>query len=329
MPKILRYGAGTAEPFVDEYKIIDMHVHPGFEKKDIEKRPGCAGAWLSDRRWYMDVRAALGDPDPYCKLNDISEIPDWSVEKWIELMDMHNVSHAVLCGMDTQSEPPANWRWLVPNDYIKKEFLDPYPDRFLAVGGINYGQDTEAAIKQVEDAHDKGFIGIKMFTPHGGYPNDRKKCYPIYERAQQLGLQTHIHTGWENVPGYRIKYCDPMYIDDIATDFPDMIICQLHCGLMINPSTAIMNASHHPNVYTDVSHSFPTRMNLKYFWDFDHFRVLEYYLPDKVFFGTDWPLSLPVYRAMIDNIRFMPLTGEFKRKLFHDNAARVFLGQTD
>ncbi len=70
-------------------------------------------------------------------------------------------------------------------------------------------------------------------------------------------------------------------------------------------------------------------MNLKYFWDFDHFRVLEYYLPDKVFFGTDYPLSLPVYRAMIDNIRLMPLSGEFKRKLLHDNAAKVFLGKTD
>jgi predicted TIM-barrel fold metal-dependent hydrolase len=42
-------------------------------------------------------------------------------------------------------------------------------------------------------------------------------------------------------------------------------------------------------------------------------------MPDKVFYGTDFPLSLPVYRAMVDNIMNLPLTTEFKHKLMGDN----------
>jgi predicted TIM-barrel fold metal-dependent hydrolase len=42
-------------------------------------------------------------------------------------------------------------------------------------------------------------------------------------------------------------------------------------------------------------------------------------MPDKVFYGTDFPLTLPVYRAMIDNIMTMPISTEFKHKLMGNN----------
>jgi len=312
--------------YVPEYDIFDMHAHPGFEKKGIADRPGCSNGWLSDRSWFMDIRSALGYPDPYTQLTSIDQIPDFSVDHWLKHMEDNKISHMVLCGMDTQSDPPQSWRWLVSNDYIKTEFIDKYPDKFMGIGGINYRLGPEVAIKQVEDAAKHNFLGIKIFTSHGGPPNDKVKCYPLYERAQQLGLHVEIHTGVETVPGFRLKYTDPIFIDDVATDFPDLKIVQLHCGFLQNPQIAIVNALTNPNVYTDVSICFPTWMHLKYFSDFDHFRTIEHFIPDKIFFGTDFPLSLPIYRPLVDHIRLMPLHADFKKKLLRDNARKFFLG---
>jgi predicted TIM-barrel fold metal-dependent hydrolase len=42
-------------------------------------------------------------------------------------------------------------------------------------------------------------------------------------------------------------------------------------------------------------------------------------MPDKVFYGTDFPLTLPAYGAMVSNIMTMPLAMEFKNKLMGDN----------
>jgi predicted TIM-barrel fold metal-dependent hydrolase len=60
-------------------------------------------------------------------------------------------------------------------------------------------------------------------------------------------------------------------------------------------------------------------MHFKYYWDMDHIRFLEFFMPDKVFSGTDFPLTLPVYQTMIDNIMTMPISTEFKHKLMGNN----------
>ncbi|MFQ6010976.1 MAG: hypothetical protein ACE5KG_02265, partial [Nitrososphaerales archaeon] len=96
--------------YVPEYDIFDMHAHPGFEKKGIADRPGCSNGWLSDRSWFMDIRAALGYPDPYTQLTSMDQIPDFSIDHWLKHMEANKISHMVLCGMDTQSDPPQSWR---------------------------------------------------------------------------------------------------------------------------------------------------------------------------------------------------------------------------
>ena len=48
-------------------------------------------------------------------------------------------------------------------------------------------------------------------------------------------------------------------------------------------------------------------------------RFLEFFIPDKVFYGTDFPLTLPCYSAMVSNIMTMPLSMEFKNKIMGDN----------
>ena len=201
---------------------------------------------------------------------------------------------------------------------MKKEFIDAFPGRFTAVGGVHARYGKEAAVEMVISAHECGFPGIKIHPPTIGYPNN-PDLYPAYEKCQELGLHVQIHTGVEELPGTRAKYQDPVYLDDVAMDFPNMKILQLHCGVFNNPMMGLWNVMKHDNLYTDITIPHPTLMHFKYYWDLDHMRFIEFFMPDKVFYGTDFPLSLPVYKAMVDNIMNMPLTTEFKHKLMGNN----------
>jgi len=309
-----------------EFKIIDSHAHPGFEKKDIEKRPGCTLIWFgAPNPSAALIRAACGDPEPWKVITKVEEIPDFGVEHWIKYMDELGISHMGLQAMDCESDPPASWRWQVPYEYVKEEFIDKYPDKFWGIGGIHYKLGPEHSLEQVEKAKEFGFLGVKMFTVLEGYPNDREKCYPIYERCLKLGLHVEFHVGAEDVPGARFKYCDPIYIQDIAIDFPDLKIVMLHCGFGLSPQRAVWICAMHPNVYTDISLMISPWMDLKYCHDLEHLRTLEQLIPDKVFYGTDFPVTWAFNKSTLARLKDLPLSAQFKSKLLRDNAAKFFL----
>jgi predicted TIM-barrel fold metal-dependent hydrolase len=255
-------------------------------------------------------------------------VPDWSVKRWLQILDAAGVEATCLQAIHGISDPypgnPNGWKWYVPNEYVKKEFVDPYPERFTAVGGVHPRYGKQAAVEMVLSAYECGFPGIKIHTPTSGYPNN-PDLYPAYEKCVELGMHVQIHTGVEELPGTRAKYQHPMYIDDVAMDFPDLRILQLHCGIMNNPRIALWNVMKFENVYTDITVPHPTLMQMKYYMDLEHLRFMETLMPEKVFFGTDFPLTLPVYKTVVDYLNCLPLTEEFKRKLMGDNF-RKFLG---
>ncbi|MEK9745824.1 MAG: amidohydrolase family protein, partial [Candidatus Puniceispirillum sp.] len=82
---------------------------------------------------------------------------------------------------------------------------------------------------------DYGIKGFKFHpTLQGFYPNDRI-AYPLYEAIAEEGLIGLFHTGQTGVGsgmtggnGMRLKYSNPLYLDDVAVDFPDMKIIMAH-----------------------------------------------------------------------------------------------------
>jgi predicted TIM-barrel fold metal-dependent hydrolase len=318
---------GTIEKVLamQPFKVFDSHGHPGLEKKGITERPGCLDFWCGDSvvaRSMMGARAFLGDPNPFKVISKPEECPNITPETFIQYMDMAGVEAMCLQCIHGITDPfpgnPKGWKWYVPNEYVKKEFIDAFPGRFTAVGGVHARFGKQAAVEMVISAKECGFPGIKIHPPTIGYPNN-PDLYPAYEKCQELGLHVQIHTGVEELPGTRAKYQDPVYVDDVAMDFPNLKILQLHCGVFNNPMMGLWNVMKHDNLYTDITIPHPTLMQFKYYWDLDHLRFLEFFMPDKVFYGTDFPLTLPVYRAMVDNIMNLPLSMEFKHKLMGNN----------
>jgi len=140
---------------------------------------------------------------------------------------------------------------------------------------------------------DFGIRGFKFHpTMQGFYPNDRS-AYVLYEAIAEAGLPALFHTGQTGVGsgmrggmGMRLKYSNPIYLDDVAADFPEMPIILAHPSFPWQEE-ALAVAQHKPNVYIDLSGWSP-----KYFPP-----ILVKYansiLKHKMLFGSDWPAITP------------------------------------
>jgi len=152
------------------------------------------------------------------------------------------------------------------------------------------------------------------------YPNDRM-AYPLYEVIAEAKLPALFHTGQTGVGantraggGIRLKYSQPMLLDDVATDFPDMPIVMAHPSFPWQEE-ALSVATHKPQVYIDLSGWSP-----KYFPP-----ILVQYantlLKDKVLFGSDYPVLAP--QRWMEEFDKLPIKPEVRPLILKENAARL------
>jgi len=166
--------------------------------------------------------------------------------------------------------------------------------------------------------------GVRGFKFHpsmrGFYPNDRK-AYVLYEAIAAAGLPALFHTGQTGAGsgapggmGVRLKYSNPMYLDDVAADFPDMPIILAHPSFPWQDE-ALAVATHKPNVYIDLSGWSP-----KYF----PANLIQYtnsLLKDRILFGSDYPVITPDrWLADFEKLQIKP---EVRPKVLKDNAVRL------
>jgi uncharacterized protein len=171
-------------------------------------------------------------------------------------------------------------------------------------------------------------FGVRGFKFHpsiqGFAPND-PLAYPLYEAIEELGVPALFHTGQTGIGagvpgggGIRLKYSDPMLVDDVAVDFPELRIILAHPSFPWQDE-ALAVANHKPYVYIDLSGWSP-----KYFPP-QLVRYANSLLKDKVLFGSDYPVITPDrWLADFEKLEIKP---EVRPKILKDNAARL-LGLT-
>ncbi|MEX0404883.1 amidohydrolase family protein [Aquibium sp. LZ166] len=167
-------------------------------------------------------------------------------------------------------------------------------------------------------------FGIKGFKFHptmqGFYPNDRS-AYVMYEAIAEEGAIALFHTGQTGVGsgmpggmGMRLKYSNPMYLDDVAVDFPAMSIILAHPSFPWQEE-ALSVATHKPNVYIDLSGWSP-----KYFPP-----ILVQYtnsiLKNKMLFGSDWPAITP--DRWLADFEKIGIKDEVRPLVLKENAAKL------
>jgi predicted TIM-barrel fold metal-dependent hydrolase len=169
-----------------------------------------------------------------------------------------------------------------------------------------------------------GEHGVRGFKFHpslqGFHPNDRL-AYPLYEAIAELELPALFHTGQTGIGagvpgggGIRLKYSNPMDVDDVAADFPDLRIILAHPSFPWQDE-ALAVASHKPNVYIDLSGWSP-----KYFPP-QLVHYAEKLLSHKMLFGSDYPVITPD-RWLADFER-LQLSPQVRQLILKDNAARL------
>lgn len=161
---------------------------------------------------------------------------------------------------------------------------------------------------------DVGFRGLKLYpTYQQYYPNDNN-IYPIYAVAEELGIPVMVHTGSSVFRGARMKYGDPLHLDDVAVDFPHLVILQVHGGRGFWYNAAAFMAQLHPNVYVEIS-GLPPHNLLDYFPSMER-------MAHKFVFGSDWP-GVPGIRDNVEGVKKLPLSQEAKEKILRGNARNI------
>lgn len=159
-----------------------------------------------------------------------------------------------------------------------------------------------------------GFRGIKLYPTYQHFYANDSRLYPLYAKAQDLGIPVMIHTGSSIFKGARLKYGDPLHMDDLAVDFPELTLLMVHSGRGFWYDRAYFLAKLHANMYMEISGLPPQKL-------LDYFPKLER-VADKIIFGSDWP-GMPHIKRNIEIIRALPLKEETKEKILGGNAARI------
>ena len=206
------------------------------------------------------------------------------------------------------------------NDWALR-FASADPRRLLAFGSVHprYTRDPAGDVARLTDG---GARALKIHPPHqefaaNAYVNGLDALAKIYLAAEESKLPVTIHTGTSVFPGARSRLGNPMDVDDVAIDFPDLTILLAHGGRPIWMEEAFFVVRRHPNVYLELSGIPPARL-------LEWFPRLET-IADRTVWGTDWPSpGVPSMRKNVEQFLELPLSAETKEKILWENAARVF-----
>jgi len=275
---------------VDSIAAIDVHVHMehGGEASPAEQ---AAKKYFGDSGAHLD-RSALAD---------------------------YYRSRKIACVVFTVDETLTG-RPVVSNESVA-EFAAGNSDIAIAFASINPNRGKQG-VEEARRLLAAGKIhGLKLHPPIQQFsPNDRI-AYPLYEVFAEAHLPVIFHTGHSGIGsgmpgggGVRLKYGNPMPIDDVAVDFPEMPIIMAHPSFPWQDE-AISICLHKPQVYIDLSGWSP-----KYFSP----NLIQYantLLKHKVLFGSDYPMIAPD-RWLADFER-IAIRDDVRPLILKENAVRL------
>jgi predicted TIM-barrel fold metal-dependent hydrolase len=221
---------------------------------------------------------------------------------------------AVIFAVDAET---VTGRKAAPNEEIA-EVAAANPDVLIPFASV----DPHRANAVAEAKRLIAGYGVRGFKFHPNlqafYPNDRA-CYALYAAIAEAGLPALFHTGHSGIGaglpgggGIRLKYANPMYVDDVAVDFPELKIVLAHPSFPWQDE-AISVALHKQQVYIDLSGWSP-----KYFPE-QLVRYANTLLRDRVLFGSDYPLITP--DRWLADFEQAPFKDEVRPLILKQNAA--------
>ena len=252
---------------LDDIVAIDVHTHAEVSRRTGED--GLKPEWRAAAAKYFGEET-LPTPD---------DVADYYRER--KMM-------AVIFSVDAET---VTGRKAVRNEEIA-EVAAANPDVLIPFASVDpHKPDAVDEAKRL--IRDHGVRGFKFHPNIQAFFPDDRSVYPLYEAIAEAGLPALFHTGHSGIGtglpgggGVRLKYSNPMHLDDVAADFPELTIVMAHPSFPWQDE-AISIALHKQQVYIDLSGWSP-----KYFSP----NLISYantLLRDRVLFGSDFPLITP------------------------------------
>jgi predicted TIM-barrel fold metal-dependent hydrolase len=202
---------------------------------------------------------------------------------------------------------------MISNDEVAG-FVAQAPQRLVGVGSVDIAKPM-MAMREVRRCVDGlGFKAIRVLPWLWEVPPTDRRFYPVYAACCEAGVPfcTQIgHTG----PLMPSEVGRPIYLDQVAIDFPELVVVAGHIGYPWTDE-AVAVATKHQNVYLDTS-AYTVRRYPAPLLEFvrAHGRT-------KVLFGTNYPMIMPA--KALEGIDAIGLDAEAMRLFLGENAQRVF-----
>lgn len=182
----------------------------------------------------------------------------YSADDIVKAMDSGGIDTSVLLGND-QADSGFKRPWVDSSamavavncsDEEVASYCSQYPDRLIGFSSIH--PDRYQPYRKIERAiKEFGMRGVKFYPHSGFYPND-KRLNLVFQKCVEFDIPVMVHTGIKAVSWQSLKYNRPVYVDDIATNFPDLKIVMCHGGYPWVEEFIVVAYSN-PNVWVDIT----------------------------------------------------------------------------
>ena len=245
------------------------------------------------------------------KMRDGVTIPDY-----IKKMDQAGIERSLLIAVRAGDiRVPESFE--IPYERVY-DICSQNPDRFSGLAGVDPFRgmeglnDLEAAVKEY------GFVGAHLYPHWCELPPNHRKYYPYYAKCCELGIPIMMQVGHNLIYSKNRRLPSvgkPIYLDQVAIDFPELKLIGIHIGIPWAEEMISM-CWKHENVYTAGDAYAPK------YWPEAFVHYANSYGKHKVMFGTDWPVIDPI-RA-VDEFNNLNFKDSSKELVLRENAMRVF-----
>ena len=239
-----------------------------------------------------------------------------TIPDYIKKMDQAGIERSLLIAVRAGDiRVPESFE--VPYESVHK-VCSEYPDRFSGLAGIDPFRGMQG-LRDLENAvNEMGFVGAHLYPHWCELPPNHRKYYPYYAKCSELGIPIMMQVGHNLVYSRKRRLPSvgkPIYLDQVAIDFPELKLIGIHIGI---PWTEEMISMcwKHENVFTAGDAYAPK------YWPESYIHYANSYGQKKVLFGTDWPVIDPV-RA-VEEFNQLNFRESASQRILRENALEVF-----
>jgi len=316
-PKFMKTSTDEEENMQRDFLIVDAHVHTYPNQEVARQAIGSAGYG------YVGTIPELKEVMAKCKISDAI---------MANLTPTDEMKKAAIAKLPANLDAEKRKRSI---EDIDRKMIERMERRnrwtcevarenkgLWALISIDFLQEPEEMVEEVDTkVRQLGAKGLKLHPIANAYFPWDKKLWPVYSKAEELGIPILFHSGKFELPSEDDSFGRPNQFEKVARSFPDLKIVLAHLGKGFYEESVEV-AKKCPNISFDMSTCF-----------YEEGRFSKELIPKttdlmktigthRVMFGTDWPWFDPL--KDIENIKNMNLSDDEKAAILGLNAKRIF-----